>query len=494
LSVSRNLVANYTSRIWSGVATFIFLPAYIRLLGQESFGLITFATTVLGVVFVLDMGLSSAFARETARGGSPDDRAALLRSLEWVYGTVCGLGIIIGLALAVPLAETWLNPATLSSQRVAICLAMMIPAAFLQLWMALYLGGLLGAERHVLAAQFQIGFSAVRSGLVLVPLYFVPEVELVFAWQLIVSLIALWWLRRTAWRPIAFTQQPRFSQAELNKIRGFAGGMFLIAIIAAVNTQSDKLVVSKLFSLEELGTYTLASLMGQIPSLISLPIAVTILPRLTRFAASGSQDALSELFLVYSLAIGALSILSGLTIFLAAEALLELVVGQPVSGEVVAVCQVLAVGGVFLAAQYMPYHLALAYGHTRTNVVAGLIAAVLVPVAMVWGSLQFGLLGAAMPWLAMNIIATAILAMSIIPRFLGPRVLHFAVLALLLPGCVSVATLLPAQYFFSPYDGAFTRLFKILPFVLLASTAHLVIFRRMTKSHAATEVPNGTTK
>jgi O-antigen/teichoic acid export membrane protein len=480
--VSKNLVANYAARIWAGVATFIFLPAYIRLLGQESFGLVTFGTTVLGVIFILDMGLSGAFARETARGSSADERAVLLRSMEWVYGVVCSVGVIAGLAMALPIAESWLNLDSLSPGRVATCLALMIPSAFLQLWMALYIGGLLGAERHVLAAKFQIGFSAVRSGLVLIPLYFVRQVELVFVWQLVASLICLLWLRRSVWQTIETTEAPRFSRSALMKIKGFAGGMFLIALISAVNTQSDKLVVSKLFSLEQLGIYTLASLLGQIPSLIALPIAITILPRLTKLAADGSHAELRELFLRYSFAIGALSFLGALTIMAGMEPLLEVMTGQSVSPEIAAACRILVVGGVFLATQYMPYHLALAFGHTRTNVATGLVAAVLVPIAMIWGALEIGLVGAALPWLAMNGLAAAILAVRIIPRYLGPIILRWLAFAILLPASISAVALLPARYLVTGSDSTVRTLVIITPFAFLGLVAQMLAVRIVMKS------------
>lgn len=491
LRLSKNLVANYASRVWAGVATFVFLPAYIRLLGKESFGLVTFSTTVLGIVFILDMGLSSAFARETARGSSADERAGLLRSMEWVYGVVCAIGIVAGVALAKPIADNWLNVGVLSPDRAAFCLALMIPSAFLQLWMALYIGGLLGAERHVLAAKFQIGFSAVRSGLVLVPLFFVRQIELVFIWQLIASALCLLWLRSVVWRPIETVERPRFSRAALEKIKRFAGGMFLIAIISAVNTQSDKLVVSKLFSLEELGIYTLASLLGQVPALIALPIAVTILPRLTKLAADGCRMELRQMFLLYSLAIGALSFLSGSTILVAAEPLLELITGQAVSPKIASVCRILVLGGVFLAVQYMPYHLAIASGHTRTNVSTGLIAAVLVPIAMVWGSVEHGLVGAALPWLVMNVLAAAILAMRIIPRYLGPHVLHWLAVAILVPACISAGALFPARYLVSAYDNAAMTLLKIAPFALGGLLAQLVAVGMFMKWFTLAMSPDG---
>jgi hypothetical protein len=90
LQINWNIAANYASRLWGGISTFVFAPLYLRILGPEAFGLITFSTTLLGIVFIVDMGLSNTFAREMARTTDKRTLADLLRSLEWVY-----VGIIL---------------------------------------------------------------------------------------------------------------------------------------------------------------------------------------------------------------------------------------------------------------------------------------------------------------------------------------------------------------------------------------------------------------
>lgn len=481
MRINRNIAANYASRLWAGISTFIFVPAYLRILGPEPFGLVTFSAAILGIVFVLDMGMSNAFAREVSRQTDTHTLADLLRSLEWIYLAIIVVVLVAAILFSGTIAEHWLNADRLAPERVRLSVALMLLSAILQVMMALYIGGLLGSNRHVTAAAYQIGFGLARSGIVLIPLYFFPVVELVFAWQLAASIICLLMLRRTIWRMIDPPAPARFSQSALQGVRGFAGGMFGIALIAAINTQSDKIVVSKLFSLEQLGFYSIASLIGQIPSMLALPLAVTVLPRLTGHVARHERQELVTLYMRYSLMIGVTSLTAAIGVIVGAPQILELVQGSAPVPEQVLVTRILAAGGALLAMQYMPYHLAVACGHTRTNLALGAVAAITLPVAMFVGASHMGMLGAAIPWLAMNAIAALYLAWRITPRFLGPHLIEWTWKANLLPLLIGVIVIFPASVLLPEAPSAFAALAVLALFCSAAVAMNGLLFMHLLR-------------
>ncbi|MCW6537272.1 lipopolysaccharide biosynthesis protein [Sphingomonas lycopersici] len=446
MRVNRNIVANYASRLWSGLSTFAFVPLYLRLLGPEAFGLVTFSMTLLGVAFILDMGMSNAFAREMAREPSRVRLATLLRSLEIVY-----LGSVLLVALlTIPgsrlIANYWLNASTLDPSQIRRCVALMLMSSMLQVMMALYMGGLFGSNRHVAAASFQIGFGFVRSGLVLIPLYFLRNVEFIFVWQLGASLLCLLLLRSAAWRDLRNSDAPaHFSLNALRTVGRFAGGMFGIALISTINTQSDKIVVSKIFSLTDFGAYSIASLIGQVPSMLALPLAITILPRLTAYAARDEHSALLTAYLRYSMMIAIVAFGAAGGIIAGAPQLLSLITAAQPNASLVDATRLLAIGGAFLATQYMPYHLAIACGHTRTNLILGSVSAAVLPFAIWFGAERMGLLGAAWPWLVLNATGSVLLAWRIIPRFLGSHLTEWAFKANILPFAINAAIIIPGS-------------------------------------------------
>lgn len=441
MKINQNILANYGSRLWTGVSAFIFVPLYLRILGPEAFGLVTFSTSLLGIVFVLDMGMSNTFAREMARQTDRARLADLLRSLEWLYLAIILIVIIVAVAGGGLIADYWLNASRLQPGEVRWSVSLMMISSVLQVMLALYIGGMLGSNRHVAAASYQIGFSVVRSGVVLIPLFFIRSVEFLFVWQLLASLGALLLARRTVWKWIAPAERPSFSTPALRMVKGFAGGMLGISLISAINTQSDKLVVSKAFTLDVLGFYSIASLVGQIPSMLALPLAITILPRMTADVTRGNGAGLHNTYMRYSFLISLVAFCTAAGIIAATHPLLFVLKGSEPTVELVIVTRLLALGGVLLALQYMPYHLAIANGHTRTNLAFGLVSAVVLPVVMFVGASRFGLLGAAVPWVCMNALAVIYLAIRITPRFLGPHLgewIRKAIGAPLLPGGLMV--------------------------------------------------------
>ncbi|MBB3880138.1 lipopolysaccharide biosynthesis protein [Sphingomonas pseudosanguinis] len=479
MKINRNILANYASRLWAGFSTFVFVPLYIKILGSEAFGLVTFSTSLLGIVFVVDMGMSNTFAREMAREIDKQKLGDLLRSLEWLYMLIVLVVILVAIFGAGPIADHWLNASRLEPAQVRWSVGLMIVSAILQVMLALYIGGLLGASRHVTAAGYQIGFSVIRSGIVLIPLYFWPSVEFLFAWQLAVSAITLLALRRTIWRVIGTPNKPHFSMPALQSIWAFAGGMFGIALISAVNTQSDKLVVSKVFSLDVLGLYSIASLIGQIPSMLALPLAITVLPRLTGQAARGDRSGLHETYMQYSFFISAVAFCSTIGIVIGAPHILALLKGGKPSPELVMISRILGGGGALLAVQYMPYHLAVANAHTRTNIMFGAASAVLLPVAMFFGASRYGLLGAAIPWVAMNASAAMILAAIITPRFLGPHLAEWLWKTAALPLLTGVMVILPVAFILPWIERPLVGIVVLAVFCAMGLAANGILFLRL---------------
>lgn len=417
-SVNPNVVANYSARLWSAIAVFAFVPAYVRLLGPDAYGLIAFSTSVLGLLFILDLGMSNVLAREMAR--ETDDRrlANLLRTFETMY-----LAIVVVASAAVFLsrgviAHQWLEASTLPSGTVERSVALMGCSAVIQVMLSLYIGAFLGSNRHVTAAIYQISFGIVRSGLVIIPLLLSRSVEVFFWWQLAASILFLVAIRQHAWKLVGGRQGARFSRASIVQSSGFAAGMFGISLIAAINTQSDKLVVSSIFPLEQLAFYQICSLLGQTPSMLALPLAVTVLPQLTRLLAQERMSELRAVYLRYSYLVSACAFLVAGAVVVGAHRIVALMAGVELAavGDP-SIAALLAVAGACLAIQYMPYHLAVAAGHTRTNLILGAISAVCLPVAMAIGAQRFGFAGAALPWLIMNLIAGLVLALVITPRF-----------------------------------------------------------------------------
>lgn len=447
MNVNKNAIANYASRLWSGLSTFIFIPIYLKILGDEAFGLITFSMTLLGIAFLIDMGISSAFAREVARGQSSWEVATLLRTLEKLYLLILILIIFLAVPISYLIAIYWLNTSSIDVSVIQRCIVLMIASSIIQVFMALYVGGLLGSNRHVAVAVFQIVFIIFRSGLVILPVLFFRNIEIFFIWQLLISLLFLIIVREILWEQFkSIRNNVKFNVSAISKIKNFAIGMFGITLISSINTHSDKIVISKYFTLSELGGYSIASLIGQIPSMLALPLAITILPRLTRYAAENKTTNLLKVFMYYSMLVSLIAFCSAGAIIALTPEILRIIGSSQPDVELVNATRLLTIGGALLAAQYMPYHLAIACGHTRSNLIIGGAMAATFPIALVLGVQSFGMIGAAWPWLLLNFICAVSLAWAIIPKFLGPHLIEWGLKANIMQFFINAVILCTVHY------------------------------------------------
>ena len=448
-SLRINVVANYAGRLWGIASVYVFVPVYIRILGIDAYGLIAFYSVALAILFVADAGLSSSFAREAARERDPGRLLDLLFSIECLLFAAVGATGLCMLLGAPLIAGHWLNNSSALSAKVTTdCVRLMSMALVPQIAMALYLGGLMGLQRQVRANILSVSFSVVRSGLVVLPIYVWKDPRVFFLWQAVASWVFLLLMRTTLRQNLGAAKigSGSFSLVTLRPVLGYAMGMLAMSVIAGVNTQLDRLVVSKLRPLEEFTYYSLAATLSQIPMIVTLPIALALLPRLTVLREQAQYTSLRALYELNTYLIAACSSAAAFALFFFADDVLALWMhGTTIPAFVVPVVQVLSIGGLFLALQLTPFQLSLANGHNRTNVRLGAaVLVVTVPMQVVLTS-RFGLQGAAVPWLALNTFAFFFLGVVLNRRFNEGHTRTWFLECTLPPVLISAALLFAAR-------------------------------------------------
>jgi O-antigen/teichoic acid export membrane protein len=416
----KNIIANYVSRIWGLISVFLFVPFYIEILGIEAYAVINFYTVILTIMYFADGGLSATLNREIARTSDKRYLGNMLFTIERVYLVICVLvsGLIFGLSKLI--AGHWLKSDTIIIDDLAVYISLMGLSVSFQLFTTLENSGLMGLEKQVLSNSIQVSCSISRSAIVLIPLYFYPTLLTFFVWQLVVNGVFFFITRYNLWKFIRENIIYKYDVNILKTVGKFAGGMMLMAIIASINTQIDKILISKMLSLKEFGYYSLAGILSQAPVIIITPIALAILPRLVKFSELKENLKLKKLFHQNSVIISSLALSVALILFLFTKDFVIIWTHDSSIANVIDnVTKVLLLGSVFLAFQYMPYHLAIANGHTKTNVRLGVIVVIIIVPVIVLFINQFGLIGATIPWLLMNFLAYLVLGYVLIGKFLS---------------------------------------------------------------------------
>lgn len=410
--IHSNVIANFVGQGWSAALALLLVPFYIKLLGIESYGLIGFFATLQAALRVLDLGLSQTMNREMARYAADPERAAdardFVRTLELAYWAV-GAAIGITLAVAAPaIARHWLGAAKLPVEVVERAIATMGFVAAVQWPLSFYEGGLMGLERQVALNVVKVAVTTVTgAGAVVILSLVSPTVTAYFGWQVAVSAVNVTLMAVLLWSSLPRVgRRAAFSTRILVTNWRFAAGMSGISVSAIALMHLDKIILSRMLTLEMFGYYTLAAVVsGAIPALVVAPVFYAVFPRFTHLAATGDAITLKQLYHATTQLMAVVAVTAAAVLALFARELLLVWTGSETTAAAAApVVSLLVLGAGLNALMTLPYALQLAYGWTgiglRINL--GLIA-ILVPSLLVLTT-RYGPVGAAATWAGLNAI------------------------------------------------------------------------------------------
>ncbi len=390
------------------------VPFYINGLGAEAFGLVMFVVSLQAVLAVLDMGMSTTVNREVSRYGTSDRKEgddweirALIRSLELVYLGMSATIVLTFLMVGRWISAWWLKSEHLDPQTLTQAVILSGVMIALRLPGSLYTGVIRGQERQVSLNLITCAFALMKTAASVFIIFQVTANIVVFcAVQLVFVGLETAFLAGYAWRLFGgFLLQPmRIGMRSLRSIKKYAIGIGWITAFAMVIKQVDRIVVSKMETMEMLGYYSTATLVGMTAVRLVQPLQSAIFPRFSGLAAEGDIVTLSSLFHKSA----AMSVFAGapiacLLVFFSPD-ILWLWTRSP--GLVENGWPVLSITGaavLFNLAMSVPFALQLAVGLTwlplRMN---GIGAALMIPVTVVTVS-RYGISGAALGWLMFNI-------------------------------------------------------------------------------------------
>ncbi len=407
-----NLIANFAGQGWSALMALAFVPLYIKFLGIEAYGLIGFYAMLQASLLILDFGLSQTMNREMARyavqpekAGEARDFARTLEAGYWIMGTVIGIGVFI---MAPVIAEHWIKPGSIPVKTVQHAVMIMGVVTALQWPLSFYEGGLRGLQRQVLFNVFRIGIATLGSfGAVFILWKVSPTITAYFTWQIVVNCLSVVLLMVFFWRSLPSSDRPPvFRPSLLRNVWRFAAGLSGITISAIVLTQLDKMLLSKLLTLEKFGYYTLAGVVSNfIPFIIVNPVFNALFPRFSSLEAVEDLSSLTVLYhqstqLMATLVLPVAFVLA----FFSYDILLIWTRSAATAGAASPIVSILAIGMALNALMTLPYVLQLSHGWTSISLrINTFLIFTMVP-SIYFMATRYGAVGAAYVWIVLNSI------------------------------------------------------------------------------------------
>lgn len=388
----------------------VFVPLYIKFLGVESYGLIGIFTMLCVMTGILDMGLSGTLNREMARlsvlPGKEQEIRNLVRSLEiiyWCIALVIGIAVI---AVSPFIAHHWVRAEQLSSSTIEQAVLIMGFILMLQWPISFYVGGLTGLQRQVILNAVNISISTLRGvGAVAVLWLISPTIQAFFLWQIIISAIHTFLLVTFFWRKLPKSEsRPVFQKQLLKGIWRFAAGIGGTSILGIILTQMDKLILSKMLTLEMFGYYALASIIALSPLRLCGSLFVSIYPRFTQLVSLNEQEGLRQLYHKGCQFMAVLILPVSIVVAMYSYEIILLWTQNPITAERShLLVSILICGTALNAIMHLPHALQWSFGWTRLSFFRDLVAVGLFVPLIIYMTANYGAIGAASVWLILNV-------------------------------------------------------------------------------------------
>ncbi len=387
-----------------------FAPLYIKYLGMEAYGLIGVFTILQAWLALLDMGMTPTLNREMARytAGAHTDKSIrdLLRTLE----VVCfAIAVLIG--VGVWLLSTWLGANWLRAERLpagAVVEAISIIGFVIALRFveSLYHGAIVGLQKQVWLNVAVSGLATLRwAGAVMVLAWISPTIRAFLLWQCVVSVVATAVFVFAVYRHLPPSEHSaKFSLFQLQSVWRFASGMMATTLLALLLTQIDKVILSRLLSLEMFGYYMLAWTVAGALYLLTGPITQAYYPRFTELITRGDTPALAGAYHQGAQLVSAFVAPAAFMLMFFGKNLLVLWTGNAgLSDNVAPVLILLALGTMLNGLMHVPSMLTYAYGWPGFTVRVNAVAVMVLMPAILWVTPRYGAIGAAWIWVALNV-------------------------------------------------------------------------------------------
>lgn len=386
-----------------------FVPLYIQYLGVEAYGLIGFYAVMQAWLTLFDMGITQTLNREMARftagAHTPQSIHNLLRSLEMIAVVMVVIIFLLVWCSSGYIASHWLNAQKLSGNEIANAIVLMGFVISLRFIEGIYKGALLGLQKQVAVNMVNIAISTMRfAGVVAVLAWYVSSIEVFFIWQALSSVVSVlvfvYLVYKTLPKP---NKIPKFSINAVKEVWRFAGGMLGVTFLALLLTQVDKVLLSKLLTLESYGYYTLAATVAGGLALIAMPITQAIYPKMVEYVAQNKQSALINLYHQGAQLISVLIAPVAMLLIFFTEDIIFLWSGDiNLAQKTALILLPLALGSFLNCLVWMPYQLQLAHGWTSFAVRVNAIAVTLLVPAVFLVTPYYGAVGAAWVWALLN--------------------------------------------------------------------------------------------
>jgi len=290
-----NTLANYLLKAIQLLLGLIAVPVLIQGVGEEGFGIITFAAVVIGYFNIFDLGISQGVTKYVSQFLAAGDNKKVSEVINTSFGLFIIIGLIICSIVLIGLQFDALNYLNLEENNYEAGIQIFTVAAFMAIfmWPRLVLEGAFRGIQDFTTLNLTIGFGRIFSMALAIVLtkYFqlsLLYIFIAFNFDKIVLLFLQYFLLR---RKLPFW---RFKWSEVNKstfnlIFAFSGWVMLSQVALLLEYQTDQLIIVSFIGVSAVTTYVVVFYLFNLIQQISGLACSAIMPVVSEVQAGGNR-------------------------------------------------------------------------------------------------------------------------------------------------------------------------------------------------------------
>lgn len=375
------------------IPTLIAIPVLgimARKMGPEGFGLFTLLFSLVGYASIFDVGLSRAVTRFIAFNRNDKNVSnEIIGTSSWCIVVFSILGTALLFTLSSQITQ-WLNVTSTYYADTVISIKIIALSIPLFLLTQVWLGYLEGIESFAIINKQKIFTSSLMSILPLIGLYIhntlsAAIIGLLLA-RLFTCIIVFFITKNSGVSLFSF-----FNFNIFKKLLSFGGWLTVSNIISPIMVYFDRFILSNISGADVVAKYTAPSDMVSRLGIIPGSIAKALFPKLTL-----NDDSYKHGVLL----LGISSLIMILPLFIFANDILTLWLGEQYSGEPAIVLQILLIGFFFNSLAQAPFAAIQAKGFSKITAYIHILE--IIPYLIILYILinLFGVIGVAIAWSA----------------------------------------------------------------------------------------------
>lgn len=422
--INKHTLSNYVSNFISIIVKIFLIPFYIKIIGIEAYGLVGIFFTIESIFVFFDLGLGTTLGREVASHSVQEDEASnvlhISRTIEIIYW---GFAVILGgliFAASDYIATHWIQAENLSTEVIRISLYLMGAIIVFKWPISLYVNGIFGLNEIYKLNLIKIIFLLAEGlGAVLILVYVSPSIIAFFSVQFFIAFFQVFIMVYFFWKKlkekISFKEdKPRFKKEIIVNIYKFTLGISAYSILSLIIFQTDKILLSRLVTLEDLGMYSIALTIPFAMFYLVYPITSVMLPKFTQLFEQKAKGELENTF-VLSTQIVSLFTTTFLSVFVFfnKEILMLWLNDIALVNEIGLLSIVITFGCYAHTFTNLPCVFFISTKDSSLLVKSYLLPSIIYPIISVLMILFYGGIGAGISWLIINIFLLSLIGIGL---------------------------------------------------------------------------------